>query len=157
MRRKKVIHGIFVMAALMAIIIPGTVLGEGRKNINLELPQPEVPQPQFFCGYCHILTYPSVFQKGYETWKTGKHGKYGCVECHYPPKKAQESGKTEATGDVKKHIPRKGPERFAYIPIGGETVKKRPRILSESCLTSNCHGSSDDKFRTKKIKFTEKC
>ncbi len=50
-----------------------------------KFPQREIPKPQPFCGYCHILTYPSVVQKGYELWKRGKHNQVGCVECHYPP------------------------------------------------------------------------
>jgi hypothetical protein len=59
----------------------------GQKEQALKnLPQPDPPQPQFFCGYCHILTYPGVVQKGYDLWKKGKHNKFGCVECHYPPK-----------------------------------------------------------------------
>ncbi|MBW1694936.1 MAG: hypothetical protein JRJ41_12490, partial [Deltaproteobacteria bacterium] len=48
------------------------------------------------------------------------------------------------------------PERFSYIQLGGETVKTRPRITDVSCMTSKCHGKPEDKFKTKKIKFTEK-
>ena len=47
----------------------------GRHLSDLDLPPPEVPQPQLFCGYCHVLTYPGVVQKGYELWKKGKHNK----------------------------------------------------------------------------------
>ncbi len=150
---------IFVMVAFVTLIFTWTALGADKKRpIQLDLPQPDTPKPQFFCGYCHILTYPSVVQKGYETWKTGKHDKYGCVECHYPPRETKESSQTTeaSTAVEKKHIPRKGPERFAYIPLGGETVQTRPRIIVASCMTAQCHGKPDDKFKTKKIKFTEK-
>jgi hypothetical protein len=147
------------MAGVLILVSPWVALGaEQKAPLKLDLPQPGIPQPQFFCGYCHILTYPSVFQKGYETWKIGKHGKYGCVDCHYPPRPAKKTTQTSATGAAaeNKHIPQSGPERFAYIPLGGETVKKRPRIIDANCMTANCHGNPEDKFKTKEIKFAEK-
>jgi len=143
------IRRIFAITGVMILFIVSAALGADKKGT--ELPQPDIPQPQFFCGYCHILTYPGIVQKGYDLWKKDKHNNVGCVECHYAPKG---SGKSAAA--AKKHIPKKPPERFAYVPLGGETVKKRPRILDASCMTANCHGSPDDKFKTKKIKFTEK-
>jgi hypothetical protein len=159
MRGEKMTRVIPVLAAAIILVLLGTALGGDQKaQLQTELPQSDVPQPQFFCGYCHILTYPSIVQKGYDLWKKGKHNKVGCVECHYPPKEPMgikqatvKSGTTEV-----KHIPAKAPERFAYIPLGGHSVQTRPRIVDASCMTSNCHGKPDDKFKTKKIKFTEK-
>jgi hypothetical protein len=150
---------IFVMAAVAILFLPGPSLWADQKVRPLsELPQQDIPQPQFFCGYCHILTYPGAVQKGYDLWKKGKHNKYGCVECHYTRKEAGSPGKASSSGTLNenKHIPKKPPERFSYLELGGETIRTRPRISDASCMTANCHGKPDDKFKTKKIKFTEK-
>jgi hypothetical protein len=147
---------------LMVFGCPFTGIGlllaaDPMDQIRLELPPPDTPQPQLFCGYCHVLTYPGVVQKGYELWKKGKHNKYGCVECHYPPAAAKESAQpTTVASTESKHIPAKPPEHFSYLPLGGETIMTRPRIADASCMTAVCHGKPDDKFKTKKIKFTEK-
>jgi hypothetical protein len=159
MHSNKLIRWTLFLFGLLTLILLGTNLGaQQAPQLLTELPPPDVPQPQFFCGYCHILTYPSIVQKGYDLWKTGKHKDVGCIECHYPPQetesKKSQPGKTDKA--EKKHIPAKPPERFAYIPLGGGTVQTRPRIVDASCLTANCHGKPDDKFKTKKIKFTEK-
>ncbi len=42
-------------------------------------------QSQFFCGYCHVLTYPKVIKKAYYSWKAGKHNNVTCEECHHYP------------------------------------------------------------------------
>lgn len=153
MRSKKTIHRFLVLYIGVILVLPFTALGEEQViPIQTELPQPDIPQPQFVCGYCHLLTYPSIVKKGYELWKAGKHNKWGCVECHYPPKEDEEPYKATEL----KHIPKTAPDRFSYLPLGGESVKTRPRIVDASCMTANCHGKADDKFKTKKIKFTEK-
>jgi hypothetical protein len=158
MRIDRMICWLLVLAAL-ALVFPGFARAADQEPLlQNDLPQPDAPEPQFFCGYCHILTYPSVVQKGYDTWTNDKHNASGCVECHYLPRK---DGKPRqiAIGDseaLSKHIPKKPPERFTYIPLGGGTVQTRPRIVDASCMTANCHGKPDDKFKTKKIKFTEK-
>jgi hypothetical protein len=105
-----------------------------------------------------VLTYPGKVQKGYELWKKGKHNKFGCVECHYPPKEvATKTQTSRSTSEAKpSHIPKKPPERFSYLPLGGETIQTRPKITDASCVTAACHGKPDDKFKTKKIQFTEK-
>lgn len=156
---KKTIRWMIIFAAVASLSLSGAALGAEKKSqLQLDLPQPDVPQPQFFCGYCHILTYPSIVQKGYDLWKKGKHKEVGCVECHYPPEEAEGMKSQQAKGGkaVTKHIPAKSPERFAYIPLGGHSVQTRPRVVDASCMTANCHGKPDDKFKTKKIKFTEK-
>ena len=149
---------LLLIAATLLVLPSPAPAAEQKPQLQLDLPQPKVPQPQFFCGYCHILTYPSIVQRGYDLWKKGKHKEVGCVECHYPPQKAKSTkpqpGKIDKAEP--KHIPAKAPERFAYIPLGGHSVQTRPRIDDASCMTANCHGKPDDKFKTKKIKFTEK-
>lgn len=153
------IRGIFVMAVVVILVLLSTPLGaEDNTPLQTELRKPDIPKPQPFCGYCHILTYPGVVQKGYETWEKDKHKKSGCVECHYPPKEAQRPAQALAPGAgvKKKHIPDKAPEHFSYVQLGGETVKTIPSISDASCMTVECHGKRDDTFKTKKIRFTEK-
>ncbi|MBW1842219.1 MAG: hypothetical protein JRI75_10575 [Deltaproteobacteria bacterium] len=154
-----IVFRFFFIAAVLSLVFLTPALGiEEKIQIQTKLPQQPVPQPQFFCGYCHILTYPGVVQKGYELWKKGKHNKFGCVECHYPPKQGEKLIQASMPGTAleKSHIPLNPPERFSYVPLGGETVKTRPRIVDASCMTAACHGKPEDTFKTKKIKFTEK-
>jgi hypothetical protein len=155
---KRLAYIVLILTAIM--FSAGLAFSAEKKAQRLKnLPQPEIPQPQFFCGYCHILTYPGVVQKGYDLWKKGKHNQFGCIECHYPPDEAGISNPAavkKATGTFSGHIPENPPERFSYISIGGETVKTRPRILDANCMTARCHGNPSDTFKTKKIKFIEK-
>ena len=149
-----------VLGMIFVVMIP-SALGAGQpETVQNELPQPEIPKPQFFCGYCHILTYPDVVKKGYDLWKKGKHKEVGCVECHYPPKKVESSSGSgpanTKTDSTKAHIPKAPPERFSYVKLGGETVLTRPKIVDASCMTAKCHGNPKDEFKTKKIQFTEK-
>ncbi len=157
--KRRICIRIFVMAAVAILFLSGPALSADQKaQVLAELPQADIPQPQLFCGYCHILTYPDVVQKSYELWKKSKHKEFGCVECHYPPIGTAGLGKTSGSSPatVSTHIPQKSPERFSYIKLGGETIRTRPKISDANCMTANCHGKPDDKFKTKKIKFTEK-
>jgi len=150
---------IYIFAALVTLFFFNAAQGaEPGSQSKFELPPPDVPQPQLFCGYCHVLTYPGIVQKGYDLWKKGKHNKFGCVECHYPPKEVAEkpSGSTTTVEIKPAHIPKKPPARFSYLQLGGETIMTRPRVTEASCMTAACHGKPDDQFKTKKIKFTEK-
>lgn len=149
----------FVVVVMVIPAFTGSAVFAGQKaSLVTELPQSEPPRPQFFCGYCHILTYPGVVKKGYELWKKDKHSKYGCVECHYPPQGTEDLNKTSGPGTatMSAHITKKPPERFSYLKLGGETIRTRPRVSDASCMTASCHGKPDDKFKTKKIKFTDK-
>ena len=116
---------------------------------------PDIPQPQGFCGYCHILTHPEVVNKSYETWKAGKHNKVGCAACHYGPA-ANEPVSPGAPSAGNRHISQTIPAHFSYLELGGETISTRLRITDASCMTAACHGRPDDAFKTKKIKFTQK-
>ena len=150
---------ILIMATVGGLSFFGSASGTEQKEVyKAGLLQREIPTPQPFCGYCHILTYPSVVQKGYELWKKGKHNKFGCVECHYPPKgtEAKNTPKPSNTEAQPAHIPKKPPERFSFLPLGGDTIQTRPKISDASCMTAACHGKPDDQFKTKKIKFAEK-
>ena len=148
-----------VIAAMFAIVFAGGAWAtDPKKSLQMELPAPDVPQPQLFCGYCHVLTYPGIVQKGYELWKKGKHSNVGCVACHYPPETSAGMPIGAAAREITKasHIPAQPPGHFSYLPPGGDTIRTRPQIADASCMTAACHGKPDDKFKTKKIKFTEK-
>jgi hypothetical protein len=159
------IPGNFVTVAVVVILTLFTTVSGAQENSRLqsqiELPQPDIPQPQFFCGNCHILTYPGIIQKGHQTWEESKHNKSHCVECHYPDKEGADEGPGQVpwTGEVpaeRIHIPEKLQERFSYVQLGGETVKTRSSISDANCVTNRCHGKADDDFKTKKIEFAEK-
>ena len=147
---------IFVMTTLVSL--SAAPVHSQEKLLDLDLPPPDVPQPQLFCGYCHVLTYPGVVQKGYELWKKGKHNKFGCVECHYPPGTSVSMPPGAATTEITKasHIPAKPPGHFSYLPLGGDIIRTRPQIADAGCMTAACHSKPDDQFKTKKIKFTDK-
>jgi hypothetical protein len=150
---------ILIVTAMITAVLSGPALSADQKmQLLTKIPQSDIPQPQLFCGYCHILTYPGVVQKSYELWKKSKHKEFGCVECHYPPKETEGSNKTSGSNPeaVSAHIPKNPPEHFSYIKLGGETIRTRPRISDDNCMTAACHGKPDDTFKTKKIKFTEK-
>ena len=114
-------------------------------------PALSIPQPQFFCGACHIMTYPAIIKKQYELWEKDKHNKVACVTCHYGPDKSKPTGDTTAG-----HLPSQPPQYFTHLKIGGAVVQTRAKIEDATCMTVNCHGKPDDQFKTKKIQFTEK-
>ena len=162
MRSNKRIHRLFVLAVVTSLILSVSAFGaEQGSAVVTDLPQPEISRPQFYCGYCHLLTYPAIFNKGYELWKKSKHLRASCVDCHYPP---QYDGKVQQdyqlTGTETKHIPKnisaEMQDRFSYLPIGGGSIQTRSIIVDASCLTPDCHGKPEDDFMTKRIEMGEK-
>ncbi len=147
-----------LVAVMLGTIVVFISTLMAQEQIIMEPPPLDAPQPQLFCGYCHMLTYPKVIQKSYDLWKKGKHNQIGCVECHYPPTGVEYPTKApqKGTGAKPVHIPQKALDRFSFLPLGSETILTRPIIADTSCMTAACHGRADDKFKTKKIKFTEK-
>ncbi|VAX23347.1 hypothetical protein MNBD_NITROSPINAE02-1002 [hydrothermal vent metagenome] len=95
-------------------------------------------QPSF-CGSCHIM------KKYYATWEKSKHRNIACVECHYAP--GQQHTLTAKFKGLS--------QLFSYLATSGTEVRKKTRIDDSSCSTSNCH-PLDEKFNSKKIKFTDK-
>ncbi len=159
--RKKKMHGFIIFSCLMIITLLSLSFS-GAQQVTQPLTEfaaPDIPQPQGFCGYCHILTYPAIFEKSHKTWKGGKHASVGCVECHYPPKvaaKVKDAAQLEGSVHKRDHIPVGPPGHISYLKLGGETIKTMPTIINDSCMTAACHGKPDDPFKIKKIKFTEK-
>ena len=148
---------LFSAFAMITSLVPLPASAQDQ-SINNQFFQPQVPQPQGFCGYCHILTYPKVINKSYETWQKGKHNKVGCVECHYTTfsSVAPSQLSEPATMEKSAHIPETPPLYFSHVALGGETINNIPQISDAGCMTAACHGKPEDPFRTKKIKFTEK-
>ncbi len=159
----KRIHLLIVLAAVASLILSVSPLGADQEAaVVTELLQPAISKPQYYCGYCHLLTYPAIFNQGYELWKKSKHIKASCVDCHYPPQNSVTVQQGYQMNDAvnTKHIPKNisadMQDRFSYLPIGGESIQTRSTIVDASCLTSDCHGKPEDKFRTKRIEFGEK-
>ena len=68
MSGKKVNRVIPLISAVIfpALFFVSLVSGQDAK-IGDDFLQPEIPQPQGFCGYCHILTYPAIVNKSHDT------------------------------------------------------------------------------------------
>jgi hypothetical protein len=132
----------------------------------------QADKTDFFCGYCHVLTYPRVMKKAYTSWKAGKHKNVGCVECHYPPELTQYSIPQH------KEIPRD--ERYAgkksewdfmrqelevlsrLITIQNmdePVVRTKPIIDDLSCSSARCHPTTgkgkEGEYWTKKLDYTQ--
>jgi len=78
-----------------------------------------------FCKSCHIM------KPYYQSWKTSKHNKVACVECHYPPSTPQTLlwRKFQAMSQVVKYITR--------------TYSSKPfaEIEDAACLRQGCHSN----------------
>lgn len=127
---------------------------------------------EFFCGYCHILTYPRVLKKAYTSWKAGKHKNVGCVECHYPPELTQYSipqhkeiprderyaGKKSEWDFMRKEL--EVLSRLVTIQNMDEpVVRTKPRIDDLSCSSARCHPTTgkgkEGEYWTKKIDYAQ--
>lgn len=86
-----------------------------------------------FCNSCHIM------KPYYDAWKTSKHNKVSCVDCHYPPR-AREAlwAKFQAINSVVQFVTKK------------YSSKPYAQIEDASCLRSGCHSTN---FLAKKITF----
>lgn len=158
-RKKQVIPVFFSLTVVLILVLSWTLSVSGQsESPQTEMPQLDIPGPQMFCGYCHILTYPSIIKKNHKLWEEGKHNRVGCIKCHYPPKTTKKTNQPPIADNTTytKHIPKGPQELFPFVQLGGETVRMRPRVVDASCMTTNCHGSPDDMFKTKKIMYTEK-
>jgi nitrate/TMAO reductase-like tetraheme cytochrome c subunit len=150
---------IFMILMILPFLSASPSRAQQEPSTLIEVPAPTIPQPQGFCGYCHILTYPEIMDKAYKTWKAGKHNQVSCVDCHYPPDSGTEvkaMPRIEVSDPQKGHIPVGTPGHISFLKLGGDTMRTIPTIVNESCTTAACHGKPDDDFKTKKIQFTEK-
>jgi hypothetical protein len=127
---------------------------------------------QFFCGYCHVLSYPEVIKKAYLSWKDGKHKEIGCVQCHYPPeqlkyeipehkkipKDEKEASEMSAMDFMKTELEVLS-RLVTILNMDSTVVRTKPRIDDRSCTTSKCHPTTgkgkEGEYWTKKIEFAE--
>jgi nitrate/TMAO reductase-like tetraheme cytochrome c subunit len=75
--------GIVFTAVVLFAFISSTLYSAEKSNLS-ELIDQRL-KSQFFCGYCHVLSYPKVIKKAHKSWQTSKHKDVACVDCHYPP------------------------------------------------------------------------
>ena len=131
--------------------------------------EPSIVKSQFFCGYCHILTYPKVIKKAHASWKAGKHKEVSCEECHYP------SDKMDVTIPEHKGIPKDEKKKtdmefmktelevlsslITVLNMEESTVARRSRIDDSSCTVSTCHPKTgvgkEGEYFTREINFVE--
>jgi hypothetical protein len=140
------------------------------ENSRVEVPN---VKNQFFCGYCHVLTYPKVIKKAHASWRSGKHKDIGCVRCHYPPEKYdykipahqripkdERSATEEKTAMEYMKTELEVLSRLVTVLNMDESIiRTRPRIDDRSCTTSKCHPSTgkgkEGEYWTKKIEFAK--
>ena len=133
------------------------------------------PRAQFFCGFCHILTYPRIIERSYKSWKADKHSakEIGCKVCHYPPetlnfeisehKKMPKDKKTALGGKTEEEFIKTELQVLSRLitimNMGDAVVRTRPRLDDRSCTTSDCHPKSgkgkEGEYWTKKIEYAK--
>jgi hypothetical protein len=159
---------------VMAVLISGHYAYTAEKPYFKETSKklPAILKSQFFCGYCHVLSYPKVIKKAHNSWQASKHKDVTCAECHYPP------GQTDLTIPEHDKIPRD--EKTAsgkrtdlefmetelevlsrlltIMNMEESVVRTKPRVDDRNC-TLKCHLTSgkgkEGEFWTKKINFSE--
>jgi hypothetical protein len=161
---------ILLAAAIIVVLLSTTyIYSEEKASVK----KPPIIKPQFFCGYCHILTYPKVIKKAHASWKTGKHKEVSCEECHYPPeridviipehKRIPEDEKAASKKKTELEFMKTELEVLSglitILNMEESTVRTRPRVDDRSCTTSECHPTTgkgkEGEYWTKKIPFTE--
>ncbi|RJQ48146.1 MAG: ammonia-forming cytochrome c nitrite reductase subunit c552 [Nitrospiraceae bacterium] len=127
---------------------------------------------QFFCGYCHVLSYPNVIKKAYLSWKEGKHKDTSCVQCHYPPEelKYKIPGHRKIPKDEKAASEQSAMEfmktelevlsrLITVLNMDSSVVRTKPILDDRSCTTSACHPKTgkgkEGEYWTKKIQVAE--
>ncbi|MBI5057480.1 MAG: hypothetical protein HZB61_12780 [Nitrospirae bacterium] len=167
---KKII--LSTVAALILLSANRPIHAEETARANdLTVKTPNL-KSQFFCGYCHILTYPNVIKKAHKSWQESKHKDVTCVTCHYPPDKidvdipehgkipkdeAAASGKRTDLEFMKTELEVLS-RLVTILNMEDTVVRTRPRIDDRSC-TIKCHvpdgKGKEGEFWTKKIIFSE--
>lgn len=150
---------------LLMLVYPSRALPDDKQQSTLK--------PQFFCGYCHILTYPNVMKKAHALWKKGKHKDVPCAQCHYPPDKygikipeheripRDERGESKRKTEIEfmKTELEVLSRLVTNLNMEESTVVRKSKIDDRSCTTSKCHpttGKSEKAaYWTKKLKYGE--
>lgn len=168
---ERIVLRIFIISSLLIMILFTEILGititkdPSIRRIGIERPQRKTI---FFCGYCHVLTYPEVIKRAHNTWKKDeKHKDVGCVECHYPPdmplipehrripkRKTLPSREFEAMKTEIEVMTR----LVTILNMDEKVVMRKPPIADSSCI--RCHPTDkphtkEGAYWTKKLKFME--
>jgi hypothetical protein len=127
---------------------------------------------QFFCGYCHVLTYPKVIKKAFLSWQAGKHKDIGCVECHYPPErlalpvpehKRIPKDEKELSGKTAMEFMKTELEVLSRLitvmNMDESVVRTKPRVDDRNCTSVKCHPSTgkgkEGEYWTKKFEYAK--
>ncbi|MBC8412970.1 MAG: cytochrome c3 family protein [Nitrospira sp.] len=158
---------LFTIILCLIIPQPGMTSEKAIKKSSGVVPDVKT---QFFCGYCHVLSYPKVIKNAYLAWRSSKHNKVSCIQCHYPPasekyqvpehdripkdrgdtadKSAMDFMKTEL--EVLSRL-------ITVIDMDSSVTRTNPRLDDGSCMASKCHPntgrSEESKYWTKKIDY----
>ncbi len=127
---------------------------------------------QFFCGYCHVLSYPEVIKRSYLSWKAGKHKDIGCVQCHYPPERLKEkipehkkiptdekSTSDKSAIDFMKTELEVLSRLITVLNMDSSVTRTKPRLDDRSCTAAQCHPSTGEgkegEYWTKKFEYAK--
>ncbi len=164
---------VLITLSIVAVLLSSAYMpSEGKAAEGDSRMSVQTGTSQFFCGYCHILTYPKVMKKAHTSWKAGKHKNVGCVECHYPPERMSYSipqhkkiprderyaGKKSEWDFMRNEL--EVLSRLVTIQNMDEPVlRTKPRIDDLSCTSSRCHPSTgigkEGEYWTKKIDYAQ--
>jgi hypothetical protein len=160
---------IFFIASLIIPQMAGAAETVHKEDAAVSIPD---VKSQFFCGYCHVLSYPKVIKKAYLSWKGGKHKDIGCVQCHYPPEQLQQKiAEHKKIPSDKKDTSDKSAIDFmktelevlsrliTVLNMDSSVTKTKPRLDDRSCTASKCHPTTgtgkEGEYWTKKIEFAK--
>ena len=161
-----------LMVLIICLMIPHMAFA--AKTVHRDDAGIAVPdvKSQFFCGYCHVLSYPKVIKKAYLSWKDGKHKDIGCVKCHYPPEQLKydipehkKIPKDEASTTDKSALDFMNTELevlsrlITVLNMDSSVPLSKPRLDDRSCTTSKCHPTDgkgkEGEYWTKKIEYAK--
>ena len=164
---------IFITLSLVGVLLASACMpAEGKDADGDSALSSQAGRSEFFCGYCHTLTYPRVMKKAYTSWKAGKHKDVGCVECHYPPERLRDN--------IPQHKKIPKDKRYAgersewdfmrtelevlsrlttILNMNEPVVRTKPRIDDLSCTSTRCHPATgkgkEGEYWTKKIDYAQ--
>jgi hypothetical protein len=166
--KKNVLFAVFI---ILLFLPRNAVSEEAVHQEDTEISIPDV-KTQFFCGYCHVLSYPKVVKKAYLSWKEGKHKDIGCVQCHYPPEQLKyEIPEHKKIPKDKKGTADKSAMDFMKIELevlsrlitvlnmDSSVARTKPRLDDRSCTASRCHPTTgqgkEGEYWSKKIEVAK--
>ncbi len=165
--KKELVLIVFILCLVFIPQIGGSAKTAHQEGNGIAVPE---VKSQFFCGYCHVLSYPKVIKKAYLSWKDGKHKDIGCVQCHYPPEqlkyqvpehkkipKDKKDTSDKSAMDFMKTELEVLSRLITVLNMDASVTRTKPRLDDRSCTASKCHPTTgkgkEGEFWTKKIEF----